>query len=1645
MKAVPLSAALVGRRFWRCLCLLALIGQIPLSALAASGPWMPVLGRLAAAIPQRLAVAPAQAAEPAFVSVVIAPETLPADGATPGQVLVFVSDADGAPVADGTLVTLSSTLGRLETDILVTREGLAQTALIAPESAGSGEVSARSGSVAGGATFAVKPGLRVGQTDGALPPDALAEAIERARNPLRPQASARWAAANRHYTATVSAQGMQIAVVDDDVATTVTQKAATMTAEKTATDWSLNLQLDRVLVGGQEIYRAKNVMPAVRGNAALYAHTPTLTEHQLARDAGMQQLFTLAAPPDLTGDLVLAVSLNTPLRAELLSAQQGVLFFPPNANPNKDSHTAVLAYSGALAFDAGGRTLYADLTLDKNTLFLRLPEAWLAQADYPVVIDPLIGSPALISDPRPQQDELALAYNPGDDEYLAVWEHFTTGGAGSDLRAQRFQADGTLLGDPISVTVAVGDQLQPSVVFNPTADEYLAVWSDYRADTDGDIYAQRITAAGVLTGSAIAIAATTGLEAEPSVACNPADNLYLVVWSDRPNTVIYVAGQIVGASGVLSGTEIALYDGSGDNQQPRAAYNAANGEFLVVWSRWWQDIYGKRLSAQGVPLDNTGTTADESQSSVAFTVSAAAGHQYRPAVVADPLTGAYLVVWQDNRNESYGDLYGQLVAGNGALSGSEIALSVVSGSMQTEATLTYDAAHQNYLAIWSDMRLANNEDLYAQAITSGGVLSGSAFSVYSATLSQIHPAVVSRPTDGESLVVWNEFGTASRNLYARRLDSAGGLPGTAFPLQVPGDFKQYPAVAYRAGSGYLVVWEDLRHGLNSIYARAYTAQGAPRDGNFALSATPGNALQLHPRVASGENGYLAVWEDQAQDAGGDIYAQRFTAQGVMTGSTFVLAATDERQTAPAVAYNAATDTYLAVWRDMRVDSAGDIYGQILDASGTISGSAFVVSAYPWTSQFAPEVSANPAGAAFLVVWHQYAGSGNYDVYAQQVSGNGVLLDHPGTAADESLPNVSLAVTTDSAYQTLPQVAIDPDGGTALVVWDDRRSGNDDVYGQRLDAGGALTGSNFVIGAAAYLQRAPLATVITGTGDFLVTWDDTRSGLGRGALYGQRVAAGGSLHGANELLGENGNWSLGLALAPAPTLGQALAVFEWGYEIYLQFYNVVGAVFGATPLSGYAPLPVTFSNVSTPAGELTAFDWDFGDGSSSTAISPTHLYSQAGVYTVTLTASGPDGSHSLTRAAYISVTATPTQEVGLQGHWPLDETSGTRYDVSGRDNDLTDNNTVGYATGVISRAADLERNDTESLSIAHSLQQGLAITGSLTLAGWIRPESVSANMSLVSKYAYGTVNHRTYRLELLSSGYLRFAVSPDGAYSESRDAVYGSVAFAAGPWRHVAAVFDAAQQRLTLYCDGTACGTRTLTYNTLYAGTAPFVLGATTYNGAAYYPFDGLMDDWRVYSRALSAAEIQALREPLALFSAAPVTGSAPLSVSFTNYSQGTITTYLWSFGDGITSTLENPTHVYTTPGDYDVSLSVTGPTGSDALALNDYIHVGEAAPDDQPPQADAGPDQNAAEGDLLSFSGAITDTDTPTGHTILWNFGDGSTAFGTLNPTHAYGDNGVFTVTLTVIDTTGLSAADTLVVNVANVAPLVNIRWNHDH
>jgi PKD repeat protein len=78
---------------------------------------------------------------------------------------------------------------------------------------------------------------------------------------------------------------------------------------------------------------------------------------------------------------------------------------------------------------------------------------------------------------------------------------------------------------------------------------------------------------------------------------------------------------------------------------------------------------------------------------------------------------------------------------------------------------------------------------------------------------------------------------------------------------------------------------------------------------------------------------------------------------------------------------------------------------------------------------------------------------------------------------------------------------------------------------------------------------------------------------------------------------------------------------------------------------------------------------------------------------------------------------------------------------------------------------------------------------------------------------------------------------------------------------------------------------------------------------------------------------------IANFTAQPTNGPAPLNVQFTDVSAGTVTSWLWSFGDGITSTLQSPAHVYNEPGAYTVSLQVTGPGGSDSLERVAYITV----------------------------------------------------------------------------------------------------------
>jgi PKD repeat protein len=114
-----------------------------------------------------------------------------------------------------------------------------------------------------------------------------------------------------------------------------------------------------------------------------------------------------------------------------------------------------------------------------------------------------------------------------------------------------------------------------------------------------------------------------------------------------------------------------------------------------------------------------------------------------------------------------------------------------------------------------------------------------------------------------------------------------------------------------------------------------------------------------------------------------------------------------------------------------------------------------------------------------------------------------------------------------------------------------------------------------------------------------------------------------------------------------------------------------ADFDANTTAGLAPLPVGFRDLST--GYPTGWYWEFGDGTTSTARNPLHVYSSPGIYTVNLTASNALGSTMKSRPGYITVTTIPLPPVA---NFTADPTSGTSP-LAVHFTDTSENNPTGW--------------------------------------------------------------------------------------------------------------------------------------------------------------------------------------------------------------------------------------------------------------------------------------------------------------------------------------------------------------------------------
>lgn len=171
--------------------------------------------------------------------------------------------------------------------------------------------------------------------------------------------------------------------------------------------------------------------------------------------------------------------------------------------------------------------------------------------------------------------------------------------------------------------------------------------------------------------------------------------------------------------------------------------------------------------------------------------------------------------------------------------------------------------------------------------------------------------------------------------------------------------------------------------------------------------------------------------------------------------------------------------------------------------------------------------------------------------------------------------------------------------------------------------------------------------------------------------------------------------------------------------------------------------------------------------------------------------------------------------------------------------------------------------------------------------------------------------------------------------------------------------------------------------------------------------------------------------PAPSISATPLSGAAPLAVTFAGSSTGSVTTWSWNFGDGSTGTGQNPAHTYTSAGTYTVSLTATNSGGSSTVTNTGYITV--TNPTMAAPVANFSATPISGTAPLLV---TLTDTSAGTVSSRFWDLGDGATSTAQ-SVVKTYNSAGSYNVKLTVSNAGG-GSVKSQTISVTATAPTAN-------
>ena len=403
---------------------------------------------------------------------------------------------------------------------------------------------------------------------------------------------------------------------------------------------------------------------------------------------------------------------------------------------------------------------------------------------------------------------------------------------------------------------------------------------------------------------------------------------------------------------------------------------------------------------------------------------------------------------------------------------------------------------------------------------------------------------------------------------------------------------------------------------------------------------------------------------------------------------------------------------------------------------------------------------------------------------------------------------------------------------------------------------------------------------------------------------------------------NGMASVRASMLKYREADQQVAVGTFGRGLFTSnvFANTVDANFKAVTTIGYAGKPVQFEDASILPGDSWA--WDFGDGQSSGDQNPSHIYQSPGVYDVSLNVA--NGANTETKTGYITILASKSAPYSAAdgGDFESNESDWASISLLGGIN-IWERGAPANELSTPSSGSNAWKTDLDADLVDEGINHSAALYSPVfDLSDNTRDYAVNFAFSIESEFCNGPHALRMEYSTNLGQTWQRLGNSIDDFGSENW--------YFRGPDQGCqieGVIFEdftgwagALQRNINAsYKLNFLAGQSTVSFR--------YIVSVFTGFGGGYTRDGYMIDDFFITST-----------DPTADFDSNKEFSYTDEEIQFTYGSNGA-TSFAWDFGDGTSSTDTNPVHAYTTPGRYNVKLTVQTPAGEVVETKSDFVKI----------------------------------------------------------------------------------------------------------